>query len=321
MREGRSASTSRRRLPARVLSLTLASAIAIAAAPPASAAAPDSKEVQRLYLEGEERNAAKDYKGAYESWTLLMTKLPESAANQATRENVLLNIIDAHINAYNGMLTTDNKKDVAHLRGGKTTVDKYTSDFTQTFGDRKAISPAVQEKINELTELLKRAEEEEKEAAATTTETPTNGGLQQQDVIKNDPKDVVVLEPQNSGNGLIVGGSVVTFLGVGALAMLIIGGVRGKRADEDHTAAQALPDTDPDKETAIDRALFEGKQGNQLLIAGAVLAPLLLGGGITMLVFGIRKKQQAARDRARAGAMMTPTFGRGFAGVAIRGRF
>jgi hypothetical protein len=319
MREAPPAPIALRRLPARLLSLALASAVALWQ-PAAHAAAPDSKEVQRLYLEGEERNAAKDYKGAYESWTLLMGKLPESAANQATRENVLLNIVEAHINAYNGMLTADNKKDISHLRGGKTTVDKYVADFSATYGDRKAVSPAVQEKINELNDLLKRAEEEEK-AAATTTEPPPGGdGPKQQDVIKNDQKDVVVLEPQNSGNGLIVGGSVVTFLGVGALTMLIIGGVRGKKADEDYAAAQDMPDG-PDKDLAVDRAEFEGKQGNQLVIAGAVLAPLLLGGGITMLVFGIRQKQQAQRDRARAGATMMPTFGRGFAGVAIRGRF
>ena len=124
-----------------------------------------------------------------------------------------------------------------------------------------------------------------------------------------------MLKPQSTGNGLIVGGAVVGFLGIGALTMGIIGAVRAPKAEEDYTQAQAEGDT-----VALEEADFRGKQANQLTIAGFVLAPLLLGGGAAMIYFGVKQKKESQHSAAKS-VRVTPSVGPRFSGLSLSGRF
>lgn len=305
--------TSLRGIATRLLAATLTTAI-VAAPRPVSAAAAQSTEIERLYIEGQERYSSGDFSGAADSWTRLLEKLPEAQANKATRENVLLNITQAYLDAYNRSRRDDGSKDIENLRSGKSVLDKYYADYNRAYGDRAGVSQAVQEKSDELEEELRKAEEDIKAREAKAAAGDPGAG----DPAAGDPtgtptdqpkEKVIVLAPQNAGNGLIVGGAVLGVLGIGALAMGIVGAVRAPKAEEDFTNAT----TDLEREEAD----FRGKQANQLTIAGFVLAPLLLGGAGAMIAIGIIRKQKAQRAVGR----VVPAIGPGFAGVSVQGRF
>src|SRR5690606_10532450 len=198
----------------RLCASVLAGALLCTALP--AHASPDSSEVERLYLEGQERMDASDYRGAAESWTRLLALLPESGENQATRESIIINILDAYLKAYNGMVDEAGNKDIANLRAAKTTLDRYYSDFKAIHGDRVAVSDAVQEHAAVLERSLQRAQEEEQKKPGAPPPTAGTNGPPASDTGK-EPK-VVVLN-NNNGTGLIVGGSVVIALGLVAVAM------------------------------------------------------------------------------------------------------
>lgn len=304
----------------RLLATAVVTALLTTAVPAQAVAAPNEAEIERLYVEGQERLEAQDYTGAAESWTRLMTLLPESGDNQAVRESVIINVLDAHLKAYNQLVDARGNKDISHLRAGKQTLDQYYADFKQVHGDRKGVSAAVQDKAAELERVLANAEATQ---GGTQTDTEADGDDGQtepivtpaQDTEPKKDREVIVLQAQNDGTGLIVGGAVTAALGLGALAMIPIGAVRGDQAEEDFDAA-----TTPAEE---DAAEADGRQANAVLIAGAVLTPLLLGGATAMLVIGLRQRRKAKEEQMKVirGAQVVPSFGRGFAGFTLTGRF
>lgn len=302
--------------------------VAVALATPSTALAsfgPSKSEVEKLYVEGQDRAEAKDYTGAADSWTRLLNILQESPDNQAIRESVMINVLEAHMNAYNLLVDEAGKKDVTHLRKGKATLDEYYANFKTVHGDRVAISPAIQQKASELEAMLNKAESESK-SAPPEPEPDIGNGDPRPGPDDTDPK-VVVLEPQNNGNGLIIGGSIVIALGIGALVMIPVGAVRVKKSTDAFEKAGAILAVEPNNAQAANdqaRAKFDGQQGEAIWIAGAVMAPLLLAGGIVMLVFGIKNKQKynarAAAPQQRS-TVLTPAVGRSFAGFQLSGRF
>jgi hypothetical protein len=309
---------------------------ALLAAPlPAQAFAPSAAEIERLYNEGDKRNSEGDFKGAAESWTRLLVLLPEEGANQATRENLLLNILDAHINAYNRVVGSDGKKDVSHLQEGKRTFELYLTQYRAVYGSGRAISAAVQQKSDELDAALNKADAEAKPATGPDEPPPPKTDDKDDKPIDPGPPK---LPPENNGIGLIVGGSVTAALGLGALGVLIAGAVGAPKAEHDYEVAQAdaldicgsYPQTCPgntaEEMTQLDKlqgdlddADKRGRVANALTITGAVLAPVLLGAGAAMLAIGIKRNREA--KSARGSVSAAPGFGRGFAGVVLRGRF
>src|SRR5690606_2140650 len=120
----------RRRLAQGLLGRVLAGTVALsfATAPlTAGAVAPDS-EVERLYVEGQDKYSEGDFAGAADAWTRLLDRLPEAQANRATRENVLLNVVQAHLDGYARARRDDGSKDIGHLRSGKAVLDAYFAD-------------------------------------------------------------------------------------------------------------------------------------------------------------------------------------------------
>lgn len=296
-----------RRLCASVLGAAL-----LCAAVPTHAAAPDSSEVERLYLQGQERMDESDYRGAAESWTRLLGVLPESGENQATRESVIISILDAYMKAYNGLVDESGNKDISHLRAAKTTLDRYYSDFKSTHGDRVAVSDAVQEHAALLERTLERAQDEQRRNSDTVPPPPPPDERKGDDGGK--PKVVVVTT--NNGTGLIVGGAVVAAMGLGALAMIPVGVVRGNTAEGDYE--RSIPGS-PEQQ----RAEFDGHQADDILIAGAVLAPILLAGGSVMIAFGVKARKKWQRDQQNLFSTVrpAPVLTRSYAGFTLQGRF
>lgn len=329
---------SARALHLRLLGVTLTGAMLLASTPAHAAFAPSPAEIERIYSEGEKKNSDGDFKGAAQSWTRLMILLQEENANQATRETLLINVLDAHINAYNRLPAPDGKKDIGNLREGKKTYELYLQQHRAVYGDGRAISAAVQQKADELDAALTKAEADDKGAVVTTDPDPKLDPDDKDD--KNDKVDPtpIVLPPENNGTGLIVGGAVAIGLGFGALGILIAGAVGAPRAEEDYEIAQSnarmvcasypntcsgLSETQQDTldgyQSDIDDADKRGRVANALTITGAVLTPVLLGAGAAMLAIGIKRNREARSSRSQLN--MSPAFGRGFTGLVLRGRF
>ncbi|MCX4239287.1 hypothetical protein [Paraliomyxa miuraensis] len=301
-----------RHLLPRLLAGTVA--LSLAMAPLSVQAAPDSGEIERLYVEGQDKYGEGDFAGAAAAWTRLLDRLPEAQANRATRENVLLNVVQAHLDGYARARKDDGSKDIDHLRSGKTVLDDYFADFKAAYGDRAAVSAAVQEKADELERALADAE---KELAATPDPGPTEPvGPTEPKTDKNTPS-IIVLESENDGGGLIVGGAVTIGIGVlSGVGLLVGGGIIANRAEEDFLAATT--------EDERDDAEKSGKTGNALQITGAIVGPVIALAGVGLIVAGVmkRKKAKAARDeKLRETIGVTPAAGRGFGGLVIQGRF
>lgn len=328
-----------RQLPAlvrsRLLSGAVAGALLVAAMPAQASLAPSAAEIERQYTEADKKNAEGDFKGAAELWTRLMVLVPEENANQSTRETLLLNVLDAHINAYNRLPTPEGKKDISHLQEGKKTFELYLQQYRAVYGSGRAISLAVQQKSDELNGLLTKAEEDAKGATVTPPDPAVKPGPGEKPITEPPPPK---LPPENNGTGLIVGGAVTAALGFGAVGVLIAGAVGAPRAEEDYEVAQSgglgLCGTFPDTKCAdldatqgdqydeyksdLEDADQRGKVANALTITGAILTPVLLGAGAAMLAIGIKRNRAS---RVAAQASLAPAMSPTFAGAVLRGRF
>lgn len=118
----------------------------------------EQQEIERLYIEGQDLVAEGDFVGAAEAWTKLFALLPESPTNTATRENIVLNVIDAYLNAYNRLVDDAGEKQIEHLHRAREVIDAYRAEFAAAYGDGRAMSVAVTQKIDELDAALHRAE-------------------------------------------------------------------------------------------------------------------------------------------------------------------
>lgn len=322
----------RRRLAHGVFSRVLACTVAFsfASAPlHVEAAAPD-QEIERLYVEGQDKYAEGDFAGAADAWTRLLDRLPEAQANRATRENVLLNVVQAHLDGYARTRKDDGSKDIEMLRAGKQVLETYFTSFKKAYGDRAAVSTAVQEKADELDRILADAE---REAAAVPDPGPgpdSGDPGPQPDPGTKDKPSVIVLESGNDGTGMIAGGAVAAGLGLGGLGVLAAGAVIGKRADEDYDAvivACQMGCTTEQRE-ARDDELAElekrGRTGNALTITGAIVGPVLLITGGVLIGLGIKRRQEAKaarEEQLRKSLGVVPTAGRNFTGLVVTGRF
>jgi hypothetical protein len=304
----------RARLGERLAALVVAVALIVSASPASAHLGPASaQEIERLYLEGQDLFAANDFKGAANAWTRLLNMMPESGTNRATRENVLINILAAHLEAYRRMRNEDGSRPIEQLREGKATLDQYYADFKQVHGDRTAVGSAVQEKGDELEAELSEAEEK---LAATEPVVPDIEPDPIEPITK--PKPIVDTTtpdfgPQRDGMGLIIGGSAAAGVGLVMLVTMVpIGAIRGNEAEEDYTAARDAGD-----ENAMEVAERNGAKANAILGAGAGIGGAFLLGGIVVLTLGIVKRKKA-HDRNTS---MSPVFNRNFAGFALQGRF
>lgn len=292
--------------------------------------APD-QEIERLYVEGQDKYAEGDFAGAADAWTRLLERLPEAQNNRATRENVLLNVVQAHLDGYARNRKEDGSKDIEMLRAGKQVLDTYFASFKKAYGDRAAVSTAVQEKADELERTLADAEKEASAVPEPDPQPDGDGGGDTQpdgDGGGKDRPDVIVLESGNDGGGLIAGGAVSAGLSLGGFGVLAAGAVIAARAEEDFLAVTCESPCGADEEEAAqterDDAEQRGRTGNALTITGAIVGPVLLITGGVLIGLGIkrRKDAKAARDeQLKRSLSFVPTASRSFTGFVLSGRF
>jgi hypothetical protein len=127
----------------------------------AEAAPGSAYEIERLYLAGQDRYAARDFAGAAEEWTELLRLLPENEKNREIRENVLINVLQSHLDAYRRLRNDDGSRDVEHLHAAKRLFDAYVEDYRTTYGEEALLAAAVRDKGDEVDAALAEAAFEE----------------------------------------------------------------------------------------------------------------------------------------------------------------
>ncbi len=319
-----------KRLQKRLGALVVASALLGASVPATAIAAPSQEEIGRMYGEGQQHMEQKEYGRAAEVFTRLLDLIEESAANKAIRESLILNILDARMQAYEGMIGANGQRDVEQLHAGKETLQQYYKDFQAVHGDSVAVIAEIQASATELDELLAKAKTDPPET------TPPVVGPKEEETETIDPPPPTTAPPANNGLGLIIGGVGLGVLGVGTAIMIPVGSALGNDAEDKYNEGQAelaAAGGDASLEalanTKIQDANDEGERANAVLISGAVLTPLLLGGAVALIIIGAKRKRQQSMNASvrpietlsAAPAVGRDRNGADFTGFTLQGRF
>lgn len=278
-------------------------------APPQASAAPAGTDQKGLaafeagFTEGQAKFDRGEYLEAARTWLEAAANLPEKTVNRDNRVAVYEYIVDAFMRGLAG------STDPEALREAVTALDAYVDGFTRAYGTESTISPKVVSARDDFRARLTAAESAKKDPNPPDDagpNVPPGGG----DEL---PPDETPPQQGKPGLGLMVGGGVMIGLGLGAAGLAGFGGARGqsleREFDDPANACQlGMPSA------SCQDLLDQGKTMNSLTIAGAVLAPLLVGGGVALLVVGLKRRQQPKQALA-------PALAPGFVGLTLRGRF
>ena len=281
--------------------LALLAALALLRPPMVQAAAPPGTSSQQLaafeagFTEGQAMFDRGEYLAAARVWISAASNLSEVTANRDNRVAVYEYVVDAYTR---GLAET---ADAEPLREAVAALDAYCDGFTRAYGTETPLSAKIVSGLEELRRRLQVAR-----AKPTAPPPPAS------EPTAPPPTD----EPAPSGKpwlGLTIGGGVLLGLGAGAVALAAAGAARGdafeaRFDDPAHACDLGAP-------TGACAEFYDaGKASNAMGVAGLVAAPLLIGGGVALLVVGLRRKS-AARHA------LTPSLGPGFAGFVLQGRF
>ena len=277
--------------------------------PPRTAAAqpstvsPETDRAKQLNATAQERYARGDLGGAGDTYAEIFNVLTENRVNREERDNTLLITLEVYREAFyrrKGEAGENALKEaVEYLRRAVRLFDNYEAEYRRVYGSGASVSLDAQKSGQETKDLLAQAE---KELGLTKPEEP-------KPVEKKDPiLKPISVPPGPSGVGLIVAGSIMLAAGLGTMAMIIVGDSMARKARRDRDRASDEGDDD-----ALDDANRRGQTGNVLIITGAVFTALFIAGGATMLGIGIHRRVRYVA--------FSPTVGRGYAGLSLRGRF
>ncbi|MGB1013877.1 MAG: hypothetical protein ACPG4T_07075, partial [Nannocystaceae bacterium] len=296
---------------------------------PARAVAPDVDEATKHYKAGLKRMRADDFVGAAEEFSIAFDLVP--TAQRETRAGVLFDLVGAERRAAKGQ-GQDSESDAVsssrHLCRARSKLTTYLSDITQQYGEKsdkfrdtrkaKKVLKAVEQEIVDVGEIIPEAcasldEDQEASTDAGSGEVDEQGNAtpgRAGDSSKPGKKP---------GQGLVIAGAAT--LGTSGVfwGLMFAGMTIGNRADADGdvivdasiAAGNPISASDPTL-LVIER---RGKRGNNLAIAGGVVATALAATGIALLVVGLGRRGK------RKQVAIHPSFGRTQVGVGLAGRF
>jgi hypothetical protein len=178
--------------------------------------------------------------------------------------------------------------------------------------DSTALISRGEEQLDHGEELLSSIEAEK--AAAAQANAGKGGDKKKKQRKKRERGDA------KPGTGMIAAGSAFIVVGVAGVSMVIAGAVWSKRQQKEVEKHMV---TDPQID-AIDAA---GNKANNIAYSGAALAGLGVVVGLPLLIVGLKKRKAAGNapsttaERMRRSLVVSPMFGGGTNGVALRGRF
>jgi hypothetical protein len=246
-----------------------------------AAAAPS---VEQLYAQGQEKFDAGAYAEAGALWSEAVRALPEDPDNTATRQTIMNLALAAYVRAYKG------DGDRAHLDAAMVLITDYRASLEPSGVSVEANIAAMQLDIEHMLD--------DWEAAHATASEPEPAPE-----LAPEPEP----EPSKPGRGLVIGGGVMLGVGAAGLGLMVGGMVGGRSARLDY---EALPADAPELDSIRDR----GVTMNVLAISGAVAGGLLIGGGVALLVIGLRRNGSSK-------LAVLPSFGPDRVGIGVVGRF
>lgn len=272
-----------------------------AAEPAPPAEADPLAAAKEKHAEGQAEFDAADYDGAVEAWTAALKALPSRDERSATyRPLILYNIAAAREKLF------ELHRDVTQLRQAKILLERFDASIDEVYGHDPGAAEAERTRVREkIAALDARIADAEADTTPPDPEpkpsepTPTTSDVT--------PTQTDAPAKDGGGKGLMIGGGVM--LGLGAVA---IGGLAASAVISEN--ANDISDLDEnDTEGRADR-FAKGERANNAAIAMSVLAPLLVAGGVALLVVGAKRNKQRRVSFA-------PSVGGRFAGAVLSGRF
>jgi hypothetical protein len=282
-------------------------------------------DVRSKYEQGARAYEGADYAKAGKLWNELLGKLPETPSSRTMRASLVIDTMSAYQAAYEA------GGDIAMLKAGMDAYYGYFKAYRDAHGSTNIPEPVVEARFV-MKEALEHAEAGGNRPNDGKTGTGgTNGGG---NANANGTDNGGTAAGGTNGNGsaegkraangkpkrgrgdrgesdsatpLIASGAVLLALGAGASSMIAVGAVEGSRARQD----QKLPGYTEAQRMNIDQ---RGRSMNSLLIAGAVVTPVLVLSGISLIAVGAAKRHKAQ-------IAVAPSVSRKFTGIVLRGRF
>ena len=277
---------------------TLLSVTLVVVAVPANAQSSVAKRVQKLNVEGQDQYDNQKYEAAAASWLEALELLEEKKGTQSTRQMLAVLMADASIEAYR------QSNDVSVLERARGALGSYSSNYRKTHGDEP--SAEVQDALRSVDRHLSEAQAEATSAVLADVAPADVDGSEEPDAAESNDDDNGDGKATNrTGIALIAAGGTLTGLGLAGLGLMTVGMVLGSNAQNDFETAV----------TGFQRSQVDsrGRSANALAIAGAVAGSVLLAAGVPMVIVGALRRKKALR--------MALQFDRGFAGLALGGRF
>jgi len=291
----------------RRLAALLAGAALVLTSPLEAAAEPaEDPTAADLFREGQASVAAADYAGAIEHFEAAMRLVAHDPDAVGVRNRMRTELVIAHLRAY------DVDGETSHLRKADLLLDDYEHD----------LDPAQTDEQAWVTE--RRAEIQERSAAAAavaSSEAQPEPIEAQPEPIEAQPEPPAPApapapiddrrDDERIARNMMFAGGIATGLGV-------VGGVL---AITGFAMANSAVDTFQNVPNQRDDARAQNRTGNNLGIAGGIVAGTALPTGVALLVIGAKRKKQA-----RSATTLLPYAGpdgRGgeAAGLTLRGRF
>ena len=278
-----------------------------AAAPSATVDAPPPVEADPLaaakekHAEGQAEFDAANYTGAVEAWTAALKALPSKDERSATyRPLILYNIAAAREKLF------EIHRDVSQLRQAKILLERFDASIDEVYGHDPAAAEAERTRVREKIAALdaRIAEAEGKTEPATDPQTTTDPDPTTDPVTPTKTDEPAT---DRGARGMMIGGGVMLGLGVVAIGGLAASAVISERAND----ISDIPDDDA--EARADQ-FAKGQRANNAAIAMGVLSPLLLAGGVALMVVGAKRKKQSR-------VAWAPSFDSRSVGLVLRGRF
>jgi hypothetical protein len=295
--------------PRTSLALALAGLITITlprhalAAPAAGEAEPEpstTELAESKFRAGQTKYETADYDGAIELWTEaygLVESTPETAAIKAL---LIFNLAQAHVKAF------ELHEDTLHLKKARALLDSYRASLELLYADEAARadeSAKVDATLADIAAKLDAAERDQAEAEPTPGPTA--------------PPPQVDAPPSNPspGNPLLFAGVGVTVLGVA------MGGVGLGLGAAWAASANDVSGLEPSDLDAREQQFTRGRRANSLMIAGGVIAGVLIPTGVALLAIGAKRNADARRSRQARVPQLVPSFGPQGGGLVLTGRF
>ncbi len=282
------------RISARSRALTVALVSVLASSTALAAPVPDAPD---RYGQAQQLLESDDFVGAAEIWEALLQETLEAEETYSGREAMIINAVDARIEAYRRQVGADGSQEPLNLLVAQVALRRYLRAHVSAYGDDRALSVPVQQRAATLAMLL--AEAEPEPAAPPPSSAPV-------DPAPSPPSYRPLQSQRGNGNGLLVGGIGLGVLGLSVgLTMIPLGAALGRNAENIYTVSVInASNTSDDTQRALyladaREAERAGRTANRVAIAGGVLSPVLMGTAAAMIVLGLQRRNASWQQGPR----------------------